>query len=363
MKKKIEINTNMSAKEKIKYLEDELGKLVSPEKHEELKKMLDEFQSATSENTAEALKTAFEEKFFTSEKYPDASEIEFLRSILPDNFYISNNKLANEMIKDFVSKGNKELVVIKTPKKGEIITYNSLTYDDKNINISGRHEFTAYDRTVHNAVCSLYAAGNEVVTSSMVYRAMNGMSESEYIKPVTLESVTNSLDKSRFLKLQVDFTDEARARGLHVDETTIESYLLAAKKIKVRTGGTILEAYKILDKPVLYQYAQQTKQILSVPLKLLDTKKATRNTEEIIPIKEYLIRRIEIMKYSKNMGNKILYETLFEEVGIENPSRDKSFDLRKGIKAILELWKNEKYIKNFEEYKEKNTYKGIKIVY
>jgi len=361
--KKIEIGTDISAEEKIKTLEEELGKLVAPEKYDEFVKMLEEFQSATGDKVAENLKAAFEEKFFNSEKYPDASEIEFLRSILPDNFYISNNKLANEMIKDFVNKGNRELVVMKTPKMGEVVTYNSLTYEGENISITGRHEFTAYDRTVHNAVCSLFVAGNDVISPSMVYRTMNGMSESEYISPQAIKTITNSLDKSRFMRLKINFTKEAQARNLNIEEAEKEDYLLNATKVKVKSGGITLEAYKINKIPMLYQYAQHTKQILSVPLKLLDTKKATRNTEEIIPIKEYLVRRIEIMKYTKGMSNKILYETIFEEVGIENPSRDKSFDLRKGIKAILELWKNEKYIKDFEEYKEKNSFKGIKIVY
>jgi len=354
-----------SAEKKIKELEDELGKLVAPEKYEEFVKMLDEFQSATSEKAAESLKTAFEEKFFKySEKYPDASEMEFLKSILPKTFYISNNQLANEIIKDFVDKGNKNLVVMKTQKKGEVSTYNSLTYEGKNIIISGSHEFTAYDRAIHNAVCSLYVSGNEVVTPSMVYRTMNGMSETEYVSPQSIEAVTNSLDKSRSLKLKVDFTDEARARGLNVDATTIESNLLVADKLRVKSGANILEAYKIFRVPVLYQYAQYTRQILSVPLKLLDTKKATRNTEEIIPIKEYLIRRIEIMKYDRAMSNKIIYETIFEEVGIEIKTKQQKERLRNYISSILELWKTrDKYINDFKEFKQGNSIKGIEIFY
>ena len=354
-----------SAENKIKNLEDELGKLVAPEKREEFMKMLDEFQSATSEKAAESLKAAFEEKFFSyTEKYPDASEIEFLRSILPDNFYMANNKLANEIIKDFVNKGKKELVVMKNQKKGEIVTYNTLTYDDKNINITGSYEFTAYDRTVHNAVCSLYVAGNEVVTPAMVYRAMNGMTATEYIKPQALESVRNSLDKSRSLRLIVDFTEEAKARNLNIDKMTIDSHLLNATVLTVKSGGQELQAYKILDKPVLYQYAQYTRQILAVPLKLLDTKKATRNTEEIIPIKEYLIRRIEIMKYDRAMSNKIIYETIFEEVGIEIKTKQQKERLRNYISSILELWKTrDKYINDFKEFKQGNSIKGIEIFY
>jgi len=301
----------------------------------------------------------------------NTNEIELLKSIIPKNFYITNNKLSNEMTKDFLDKGEQELIVIRsTPKKGDIITYNTLTYDDKNISIMvGKREFTTYDRAIHNAVCSLYVTGNDVVTPAMVYRTMNGMTETEHIDPTTLKSVTNSIDKSRVILLKVDFTKEAKARNINVEKTTIESYLLNADKIEVKVGGSIIEGYKINKMPVLYQYAQHTKQILSISTKLLDTKDVTRNTQEIIQIREYLVRRIEGMinirttKNSYTMSNKILYDTIFEKAGIIINHRTERDRYRKYIKQILNLWKDrDGYIRDFSEYKEKNSIKGIEIV-
>jgi hypothetical protein len=101
-----------------------------------------------------------------------------------------------------------------------------------------------------------------------------------------------------------------------------------------------------------------------VPLELLDTKEATRNTEEIIPVKEYLVRRIEIMKNDRTMSNKILYDTIFEEVGIVITNKKQRTRIREYITAILSLWKTrDKYIKNFNEYKEGNAFKGIEIIF
>lgn len=288
---------------------------------------------------------------------------EALKSIIPKNYYISNNKLSNEITKDLLNKGTVPLAVINSNKKGEILTYNSLTYDNENISITGQHEFTAYDRAIHNAVCSLYAAGNDIVTPAMVYRAVNGMSEQEKVSPQAMEAVRNSLNKSRFMRLKVNYTEEAKARNIDIAKAEIDSNLLEARVITIEAGGHKVDAYRIHEMPVLYEYAQQTKQIISVPLKLLSTKGATRNTEEIIPIKEYLIRRIEIMKNDKSMSNKILYETIFDEVGIEHPNKKKSFDIRTGIKAILNLWRSKKYIKDFREYKSGNIIKGFEIIY
>jgi hypothetical protein len=196
----------------------------------------------------------------------------------------------------------------------------------------------------------------------MVYRAINGMTEAEYVKPTAIEAVINSLDKSRFMRLKIDFTEEAKVRGLPVEETEIESYLLTADKIKVKTGGHLMEAYQINRIPILYQYAQRTKQILSIPPKLLDTKEATRNTEEIISIKEYLIRRIEIMKNDKSMSNKIVYDTIFEEVNIIIKRYTERDRYRRYIKDILSLWeKRDNYIQGFKEYTVGKSFKGVEI--
>ena len=197
----------------------------------------------------------------------------------------------------------------------------------------------------------------------MVYRAMNGMSENEKVSRQSTDAVKNSLDKSRFMRLRVDFTEEARARNMKIDKAEIDSNLLEARAVIVRTGRHETGAYKILAMPVLYQYSQRTKQIISIPLGLLDTKEATRNTEEIIPVKEYLVRRIEIIKHDKSQSNKIVYETIFDEVGIAIKRQTERDRYRKYIKDILTLWKTrDNYIEDFKEYKDGKVFKGLEIL-
>ena len=356
----------IEAKENITNIINENDNNKIAEEYTEFLKIFENTEDSNTEDKIDKLISALEKiKRFSGYYIKNISNnsliTDKLKSIIPETFYITNNKLSNEITKDFVNKGQIELVVMKSRKKGDVTTYNSLTYDDENIKITGRYEFTAYDRAIHNAVCSLYVAGNDIVTPAMVYRTMNGMTETEYVSSQAIEAVKNSLDKSRFLRLRINFTEEAKARNINVDRAEIDNYLLPAKVITVEAGGNRIDAYKIYETPALYKYAQYTKQIISIPLELLDTKEATRNTEEIIPIKEYLIRRIEIMRHDRTMSNKILYDTIFEEAGIGQINRDKSYDLRKGIKAILNLWKNQNYIKDFQEYKQGNSIKGIKI--
>lgn len=289
---------------------------------------------------------------------------EVLKSIIPKNYYITNNKLSNEIVKDFLNNGEIQLSIIKPDKKGEILTYNSLTYEGDNISITGRQEFTAYDRAIHNTVGTLKEYGNDVITPQMVYRTLNGMTETEYVSPQSINRVRKSIDKSRFMRLRVKFQDEANIRNMGIEKAFIDSNLLYAEECTTLAGGKELPAIRILEAPALYKYAQLTKQIISVPLSLLDTREATRNTEEMIPIKEYLIRRIEIMKYEKKMSNKILYDTLFDESGVAITSPVQRNRYRKYITGILSLWRNrDKYIKNFKEYKDGKNFKGIEIVY
>lgn len=345
-------------KELDSLLEKASRRIVFGEWNTFLQTVIEDIEGQGTEKTIQKLKKGLTENWEKNSK-----KLEALKSIIPENYYIANNKLANEITKDFTNQGEIELAVIKQKKKGEVITYNSLTYEGEHIKITGRREFTAYDRTVHNAVCTLYEAGNEEITPAMVYRTMTGMTEAEKVSPQAIKAIEESIDKSRFTRLRVNFENEARARIFDVEKAEIDSYLLAAEFVTVIAGGQKIDGYKVLRKPVLYAYAQLTKQIISVPLEILDTREATRNTEEIISIKEYLIRRIEIMKYGKNMSNRIKYDAIFLEVGIENPVKQKSERLRNSIKSLLKLWKKKKYIKNFIEYKEGRSLKGIEITY
>lgn len=285
-----------------------------------------------------------------------------LKSVLPKNYYITNNKLSNHLHKDFMDAGEIMLSVINPNRRGEVCTYNSLVYEGEDIAITGRQTFTAYDRMIHNAVCTLYEAGNRVVTPAMVYRAANGMRETERISPQSIGAVTKSIDKSRFTRLKIDYTQEATVRGWEVDRAEMDSNLLYARALLVSAGGQEVKAYEILEKPALYVYSQMTKQVISVPINLLNTSAVTRNTPEIMPIKEYLLRRIEIMRHSAAMHNKIAYSTLFDEVGlmIDNKTIRKRY--RDYIHAILDLWMNKyQYIKSFSEYKEGKVIAGLQL--
>lgn len=284
-----------------------------------------------------------------------------LNSVLPNNHIIPNTKI-NNFLNKIVGNGNVEVNV--GGNKKEILTIINIDYENKDITLP--KSFTAYDRTVLNACISLFEASNECFTVDMVYRCMNGLTDKEKPTPQQKGAITKSLDKMRKLFCHIDFTAEAKARKNDTTKAELESYILNADKVTLEAGGNEVVGYKFNAKPVLYGYAQYSKQIISIPIGLLNTKKALSSTDEVIVIREYLIRRIETMKNTKGKSNKILFDSIFQEIELDNNDnsyKTKSKRTRDSIKKILDYWKTEKYIKDYNEYKDGRSFKGIEIIY
>lgn len=298
--------------------------------------------------------------------YTNAKEISNIQSVKPKNALMLNNKLSLELTKDFINQGEQSINVA-AKNKAPITIYASMNYNDKNISLS--RDFTAYDREIHNAVISLYVAGNTTFTADMVYRAMNGLTNSEKVSPQAIEVVTQSIEKSRVTKLTINVMEHVKQHNLKLEKATYDDMLLSARKIEVTVSGVTKQAYVFNIKPFLYEYAQSTRQIISVPIKLLNIKDTLNNSEEITVLKNYLIRRIEVMKDNDNQGNNISYESIFREIDInkenltEGAYKTKTKVIRQHIKKILEYWIKNDYIKKYEDYKEGKSIIGLKIYY
>lgn len=297
---------------------------------------------------------------------------EILHSVIPQIGYKPVTKLSNESTRDFLNSGEIELRISNALAKKEIITRAMLKYDDENLSFSGKH--TPYDREVSDSVTTSYIAGNRVVTPAMVYRAMNGFTSTERVSKKAVDKVRESLEKCLRIRVKIDFTQEARAYGRDVTSAVLESYLLALRKTRVISGGVEMEAYEILEAPILYEYARVSGQIISFPISLLQTKDAVNSTEEVIVIRGYLLRQIEGMK-SKTFkrSNRITYDGIYKELDIEpeymsgtkaltDVYKKKTRTTRKHVDAILSSWKAQGYIKGYKPYKEGNTIKGIEIM-
>lgn len=332
--------------------------------------------------------------FIKQENPADAQEIiELMSTATIDRQAIPNNKLANTITRGIIDIGQIVIDVAgKQEKKKQktIETTCILTDESNNVKLSGRQKFTDYDRSVYNAVSSLYKFGdaNHIVTSAMIFRSMNGLTGSEKPTAGQLSAVTKSVDKMRFIRVQIDCTAEWKARGItlnskQIDEGIADTYLLMAKSIKVKAGGQIVTAYRLMDTPILLEYSEAVNQVLTIPADVLAIKKLSittdpdgithtqtkgllSNTDQRIVLKGYLIRRIEGMKGNNSLHNKSIalydydkngehHEGLYSKANIPDAdgtikelSRMEMKRIRDDVETMLEYWKHTQYIKDYK---------------
>jgi len=328
-------------------------------------------------------------------------------AIVPKRMIAPNHKLVNSLTRATRTPEDVIEIVLDVSRRGaknRVTATCILSYEGENVKISGRQPFTEYDRNVYNAVVSLYVAGNRVFTSDMAWRTMNGKTEQEQPTPAQKAAVTKSLDKMRFMRAQIDCGDEFKMRrvtmpdGNAVTGAGYDDNLLHLSVKWVRAGKNTIRAYEVLSAPVLYEYSSAVKQVMNVPIALLDVKKLDKQgkptthsleyTERRVIIKGYLLRRIEGMKGKNALQNKHIafmdyvkdgqtHEGLYSIAGSPELSqpipsgmteaektkrKNDARYIREDAAAILKYWEVSGYIKGFSDYRDGRTVAGYEIM-
>lgn len=321
-----------------------------------------------------------------------SQEMPILKSILPTRYVMPNNPIANSLagrkpkegneLVQIVNAGAFDLPVLNSDKKSEVTAYTMVTFEPgSNVTMTGK-PFTQYDRCILNSVISLWEAGNTTITPEMICRAMANKTESEKITPQQQGAVTKSLEKMRYIHVFADLTEEMRKRKVKINDEPIgqfqiDNFLLLMDKIKVSAGGTTKIAYHIIKEPILLTYSKMTGQLLTVKSALLDIKKikdgkisteTIPTTENRQPIKEYLLQRIEVMKYDRknkhsNQSNRILFDSLYRDTGTVTPNRVELKRIREYAFQVLDYWKASHYIIDYESVADGRKIKGVDIIF
>lgn len=257
----------------------------------------------------------------------------------------------------------KAKALINIREKNKIVV--PFSFDSNAVDVSGRR-LTLYDKQVHDAVCTLWGNGIKRFTAEEVYRAMNRISDNKYLGNVDLTRITKSLEAAVLRRVRIDATEQFKARKVNdIKSAIFEDYFLPLRKIEItnRLGRTAI-GWEMSSAPALYGYGEALKQIATIPMAQLDTRKRVKNSETVSLMSDTLIERIEWIKGgSKKAADVILYSTLFEECEIDYSRLDKTQRQRKRklVKGILEGFKENGYIKDFHEVMEARTPKGIRI--
>lgn len=284
----------------------------------------------------------------------------------PQKLAISVSKVAQKLI-DIEARGATGAVFSVNAAGRELVDVRAIMrYDDNNITVLGR-PLTEFDKAVHDGAAAIYAAGNTSFTVQDLYRACNGLDITN-ISREALAPYIESLEQSITRRLRIDATDQINAfyKG-KVKKVVYENYFLPLKAVEITmTNGEVVKGYAFLDAPPLYEYSSNIKQIANPSVKLLRAGKQVRNTPEVAVITNYLIQRIDGIKNPKSkLQPKIAYEAIFTAAGIDVSQLDRTQLKRKRdiVKAKLDYFKLQGFIKDYTEYKNGRQAGGVEIIY
>lgn len=262
------------------------------------------------------------------------------------------------------------LAMEKKESNKTITTLVALNFDEINMNKDGitittSKELEPFDRIVHDAIITLYVEGrNEYITTTMIYHVITG-NTNKRIHENFIYAINDSINKMMYTRIIIKASEESRIyKGLKGFEYA--SYLLPAERISAKINGTITTCIHLFRTPPLYDYANRKNQISRININVLSTPFQNGNREEIADatIVFYLTRRIVVIR---NTSNKLLYETIYAELGYENASKQLKLKLRKKIKEILTAWVNTEFgnirITGHKEIKKKGIPYEIEIFY
>lgn len=286
-----------------------------------------------------------------------------MQAIRPKKYIMQIDAISNQL--PVLADSNQ----LKVGARGNQPIKTAVTLDiPEHMKIEGGMVLSTYDKSIINGVTSLLECGNAVFSIPMLYHAMTGK-PNPTVDDQLFEELGGRLEKMRRMMLSIDLTEESRASfisdengdPLDIQNLTIEGYLLPLNKLSGVINGKKTELFQLLDSPPLYTYSKLKHQLASVPISLLSA--PVNNNSTTIPLKTYLLQRIELMKNKNNniRANNILYESIYAELGDADANKTRKMRIRGYTTTILDYFIEKGYITRYSEYKSGRSIAGVTI--
>lgn len=284
-----------------------------------------------------------------------AEAIKELVTVRPGNYLQTGSKADNSLFTHDMSMEEKiEGIKAAVNKKDAAIkkyVYINLEEDE---NLTGLDNLTEFDKSVHNAVISMFNdSGERIFTARQVTQFLfYGNDNINRASPKRVEEVDKSIKKLMRLQVTINFKEHAELNKLYnIKRFEISRYILPLDKIKINSNGDLIEAYSLMARPPILEYVQQVKQIISTPTHLLDI--PVRSTHETIIIRDFLLEQIGHIKNNREWNNIIKVDRIIDYSGIDldsftdNTKRKKRKIIIDNVCKILDSWKKKEYIKGY----------------
>lgn len=238
---------------------------------------------------------------------------------------------------------------------------------DNGISLTGKKTLSGSAREVYSILLSYYLEGVVKVTMGMIGKSLFDVIDSAHLTENQRKYIENGLIEifSTHIRIESDFTiDTANAmKNITLKEeknVDIREYdlLFPGRLTTAYVKGKIVDSVAILDRmPSLYKLQTALNGcVIRTPMKYLGT--PGTNDIDKVTIKGYLWRRVEAMKNKNNNihRNTILFEKILSEVGAkrDRSQRNRISSIKKKTENILNAWKKNGYIKDYEELTKDN---------
>jgi hypothetical protein len=240
----------------------------------------------------------------------------------------------------------------------------SVQWENENISISRKIE--PEDREVHDAVMTLYDAGNKVMTTQTIYRTMTANPKAKLTEPMR-EKILNSILKLSGAIVNIKGKDEDMEKYPKVRGVVYRENIIYSRSVTAEHKGERVDAIEILEKPVLLRYAElegrKGGRISRTPMTLLNT--PVRKDMETIVIQGFLQRKIKMFSQGK-MTPTILLEDVYDLIDFSNFASEKTIRNKKSkimnvVTDILDYWKEHEFINDYLILSNGRTKRAIKI--
>lgn len=197
---------------------------------------------------------------------------------------------------------------------------------------------------VYRIVCSYWLSGQREFTDAGICKSLyqaNTPEKRDYYNGLIIDMMNDVI--------KIDMGSVGSYYG--VDKWTKTGHVLPIEIDELTAtnmyGERKYRRYRLTKEPIYLSYSQLMNQIARYSREALDT--PVNKTPDILALHFYLLERIDAIP---NLSRVILYDTLFEHLGINSSKgsdRNKRSNIRTKTRIILNDWKKRRFIKGWHE--------------
>lgn len=209
-----------------------------------------------------------------------------------------------------------------------------------------------FDKLILGSCLAEQIAGNSITTINAIWKNISGNNREP--KPEMRKKIIDSIERMSVIRITVNFSDayknlpSFKSLNRPRNEIKYRRYLLPCETTTIKINGQeVSDAIEFLkESPLfaLYQYADDKKQVYTIPSELLFSR-AVRNNERGLVLKSYVLLRINELARSKIKVTTILLSSIIEYFGNtehdSNPRRFKAKIREKTAEYLEELKERE----------------------